>query len=63
MGRILTQRTLECDGCGHVPEDGAHLWEMGWEILCESCCDDYYDPAEEIPQFEGTREQLESLKV
>ena len=63
MGQRLTQRILQCDVCGHAPEDGEHVWEMGWEIWCESCCDDADNAVEEMPQFEGTREQLESLKV
>ena len=40
MGSRVTQVNYECAICGHKAKDGEHMWYMGSDIWCESCCDD-----------------------
>ena len=60
MGHRVMQRVFQCDVCGKTPDDGEYLWEMCGEHWCEDCCDNDHE-ADEIPLFEGTKEQLTSL--
>jgi hypothetical protein len=39
MGQRVTQRILECQECGVVPEDGDYLWEMCGGYTCKECVD------------------------
>ena len=62
MGHRVTQRILECGICCKTPEDGEYLWEMNGQHWCQDCCDEA-EEAEEIPQFQGTKESLDHLAL
>ena len=47
MGQRITQRIFECSICEQIPEDGEHLWHMGSETWCKSCCDKSDEEEEE----------------
>ena len=39
MGHKVTQRILVCGDCHNTPADGAPMWEMCGEHICEDCID------------------------
>ena len=62
MGYRITQRIIECSGCGRIPEDGEYLWDMSSAgYLCERCIN-IVDEDDNVPEiFPGTRKALDEL--
>ena len=53
MGRRITQRIIECDECGRIPDDGEYLWEMAGDYICHSCIDTYGEDKEDANDNDG----------